>query len=89
MPTLKNGSSGMVVARLQNVLANGAPGQWLTGPGPVDGDFGPQTKASVVAFQKWGGVKSDGVVGDATWSVSLHAVSATLESAVGLDFATG
>ena len=29
---------------------------------------------------------ADGVVGDQTWSVSLHAASATLESAVGLNF---
>jgi murein L,D-transpeptidase YcbB/YkuD len=39
----------------------------------------------VVAFQSWGGVAADGIVGDRTWSVSLHAASATLETAVGLD----
>lgn len=87
MPTLEEGSSGMVVARLQNVLTNGAPGQWSTAPGPIDEAFGPQTRASVEAFQAWGGVPADGVVGDLTWSVSLHALSATLESVVGLDFA--
>jgi peptidoglycan hydrolase-like protein with peptidoglycan-binding domain len=38
----------------------------------VDGVFGPQLEAAVV--------------GDQTWSVSLHAASATLESAVGLNF---
>ena len=86
MPTLEQGSTGLVVARLQNVLTNGAPGQWGTGPGPVDEDFGPQTKASVEAFQTWGGVTADGIVGDQTWSVSLHALSATLESTVGLQF---
>jgi len=58
-------------------------------PGAVDGSFGPQTKASVKAFQTWGEVPSDGVVGDRTWSVSLHAAGATLESAVGLQFVTG
>jgi hypothetical protein len=42
-----------------------------------------------VAFQAWGGVAQDGVVGDQTWSVSLHAASATLETAVGLQFAIG
>jgi hypothetical protein len=31
-------------------------------------------------------VPTDGVVGDTTWSVSLHAASATLESVVGLQF---
>jgi len=28
----------------------------------------------------------DALVGDQTWAVSLHAASATLESAVGLNF---
>jgi peptidoglycan hydrolase-like protein with peptidoglycan-binding domain len=50
------------------------------------GNFGPHTKASVLAFQTWGGVAQDGIVGDQTWVVSLHAASATLETAVGLQF---
>ena len=58
-------------------------------PQGVDGSFGPKTKASVQAFQSWGGVAADGIVGDQTWSVSLHAASATLESAVGLNFVIG
>jgi peptidoglycan hydrolase-like protein with peptidoglycan-binding domain len=86
MPTLHEGSTGLVVARLQNVLTNGAPGQWATGPGPIDEKFGPLTKASVQAFQGWAGVATDGIVGDQTWSASLHALSATLESVVGLEF---
>jgi|GEM_PF-4891225 murein L,D-transpeptidase YcbB/YkuD len=45
-----------------------------------------RTEASVRGFQSWGGVMVDGVVGDRTWSVSLHTVSATLESVVGLAF---
>jgi peptidoglycan hydrolase-like protein with peptidoglycan-binding domain len=86
MPTLSEGSHGQVVHNLQQVLKNGAPGQWGTGPGAVDGHFGPSTRAAVVAFQNWGHVPDDGVVGDRTWSVSLHAASATLESEVGLQF---
>jgi hypothetical protein len=31
----------------------------------------------------------DGVVGDQTWAVSLHAASATLETAVSLHFVIG
>ncbi len=89
MPTLQIGSSGAVVKSLQTLLTNGAPGQWVTTPGPSDGSFGPKTKASVVAFQKWGGVAQDGVVGDQSWAVSLHAASATLESAVGLNYVIG
>jgi peptidoglycan hydrolase-like protein with peptidoglycan-binding domain len=87
MPTLREGSSGAVVSSLQQVLANGASGQWNTSPGAIDGNFGPATTASVKAFQTWGGVAADGIVGDQTWAVSLHAASATLESAVGLQYA--
>jgi peptidoglycan hydrolase-like protein with peptidoglycan-binding domain len=86
MPVLKEGSSGPVVRSLQTLLTNGALGEWGTTPQGIDGIFGPKTKASVEAFQTWGGVKVDGVVGDQTWAVSLHAASATLESAVGLNF---
>jgi peptidoglycan hydrolase-like protein with peptidoglycan-binding domain len=89
MPTLKEGARGEVVRDLQEILTNGAQGQWGTTPGPIDGDFGPQTRASVVAFQSWGGVAADGIIGDQTWSVSLHAASATLETAVGLDHVIG
>jgi peptidoglycan hydrolase-like protein with peptidoglycan-binding domain len=89
MPTLREGSSGEVVRSLQQVLTDGAPSQWNTTPGAIDGSFGPNTKASVKAFQVWGGVTADGVVGDQTWAVSLHAMSATLESQVGLNFVIG
>ena len=86
MPTLKEGDSGDVVRSLQTVLTNGAPGDWGTTPQGIDVYFGPHTKASVEAFQSWGGIAADGVVGDQTWSVSLHALSRTLETAVGLNF---
>ena len=86
MPTLRDGSAGDIVRSLQQVLTNGASGQWNTTPGAVDGSFGPHTKASVKAFQTWGGVVSDGVVGDQTWGVPLHAAGATLETAVGLQY---
>jgi peptidoglycan hydrolase-like protein with peptidoglycan-binding domain len=89
MPTLAEGSSGDVVRALQTVLTNGAPGAWGITPQGIDGDFGPLTKASVEAFQSWGGVPVDGIVGDQTWSVSLHAASATLETKVGLNFVIG
>jgi peptidoglycan hydrolase-like protein with peptidoglycan-binding domain len=89
MPTLQEGATGPVVRSLQTVLTNGAPGQWNTTPGAIDGDFGPHTRASVVAFQSWGGVAADGIVGDRTWSVSLHAASATLETEVGLQYVIG
>ncbi|KYH45328.1 peptidoglycan-binding protein [Branchiibius sp. NY16-3462-2] len=87
MPTLQQGASGAVVTNLQQILTNGAAGQWGTTPGGVDGQFGPHTLASVKAFQRWGHVTQNGVVADPTWDVSLHAMSADLESAVGLQFA--
>jgi peptidoglycan hydrolase-like protein with peptidoglycan-binding domain len=89
MPTLEEGSTGPAVSSLQTLLTNGAPGQWNTTPQGIDGNFGPRTKASVIAFQAWGGVAQDGIVGDRTWAVSLHAASATLETAVGLQFVIG
>lgn len=89
MPLLQEGSTGAVVQSLQTLLTNGAAGQWNVTPQGIDGNFGPHTKASVEAFQSWGGVTVDGVVGDQTWAVSLHAASQTLETAVGLNFVTG
>jgi peptidoglycan hydrolase-like protein with peptidoglycan-binding domain len=89
MPTLQVGSTGAVVSSLQTLLTNGASGQWNITPQGIDGNFGPHTKAAVVAFQAWGGVVQDGIVGDQTWSVSLHALTATLETAVGLQYVIG
>ena len=89
MPLLAEGSTGYVVRHLQTVLTEGAPGGWVTTPQGIDGQFGPHTRASVAAFQAWGGVSVDGVVGDQTWEVSLHAAGATLESVVGLNFVIG
>jgi len=88
MPLLQVGSTGDVVRSLQNVLAEGA-GEWGVGPQGVDGIFGPHTRASVEAFQRWSQVSVDGMVGDQTWTVSLHAAGATLESVVGLEFVIG
>ena len=89
MPTLQEGSTGAVVNSLQTLLTNGAPGEWNTTPKGIDGNFGPHTKASVVAFQARDGAVQDGVVGDQTWAVSLHAASATLETSVGRQFVNG
>jgi peptidoglycan hydrolase-like protein with peptidoglycan-binding domain len=86
MPLLKAGAKGDVVRDLQEVLAAGADsGDWPS-PGEADGDFGAETKKSVEDFQKWGKVDADGIVGDKTWAVPLHATNSTLETAVGLDW---
>lgn len=34
----------------------------------IDGDFGPETKAAVVEFQKYHGFSQDGIVGNVTWT---------------------
>jgi peptidoglycan hydrolase-like protein with peptidoglycan-binding domain len=88
MPVLHEGSTGPVVHSLQTVLTNGSS-EWGTGPGGIDGHFGPKTRASVEAFQHWGGVSVDGTVGEQTWDVSLHAMSQTLETQVGLQYVIG
>lgn len=60
---LRQGSRGGEVASLQRALA--AAG---FSPGPVDGDFGPKTRAAVLAFQRAKGLAADGVVGPQTRS---------------------
>ena len=85
MPTLKQGSTGLVVGRLQNVLTNAAPGQWETTPGPIDEHFGPKTTKAVKAFQKFSGLKASGVVDDKTWAAELPSLNSTLATTVGVD----
>lgn len=57
MKTLKKGSTGDEVKKLQKLLG-------VT----VDGDFGPKTEAAVKEFQKAHGLDSDGIVGPKTWA---------------------
>jgi peptidoglycan hydrolase-like protein with peptidoglycan-binding domain len=86
MPLLKEGASGEVVRSLQSLLSNGA---WGPVPGAVDGQYGPKTRASLEGFQSWAHVGVDGIVGERTWDASLHAMSKTLETQIGLQFVTG
>lgn len=55
-PVLKIGSTGPAVAELQQKLGVTA-----------DGQFGPHTRAAVVAFQQAHALGADGVVGAMTW----------------------
>ncbi len=61
MATLKQGSSGPDVQDLQQKLKD-----LRFDPNGVDGNFGPGTKAAVIAFQQSKGLQADGVVGPAT-----------------------
>lgn len=61
-PTLKSGSRGADVTRLQQALR--ASGQSLS----VDGVFGSGTARAVTAYQGRVGLKKDGVVGAQTWA---------------------
>lgn len=61
-PLLANGARGPEVAALQQKLA-----RLGFDPGPVDGKFGPQTQAAVIAFQQERHLAVDGIVGPETW----------------------
>lgn len=80
MPVLSEGSAGPAVRSLQELLTRGAYGLWEVTPQGVDGEFGPNTAASVRAFQAWARLDVDGVVGQKTWDAA-----GAPEFAVGLD----
>jgi peptidoglycan hydrolase-like protein with peptidoglycan-binding domain len=86
MPVLQEGSSGSVVERLQEVLNEGA---WSGAPVTTDGSFGPHTADAVRAFQHYGSLTQDAVVGELTWDASVGATMHTLETTVGTEFVVG
>src|ERR1041385_5851403 len=61
MPILKQGSSGPDVKDLQQKLNDLG-----FDPNGVDGNFGPGTRAAVIAFQRSKGLQADGLAGPAT-----------------------
>ncbi|HZV03397.1 MAG TPA: peptidoglycan-binding protein [Planctomycetota bacterium] len=62
-PTIQEGSTGPAVSLCQQLLTNKG-----YDPGGIDGDFGPNTRAAVIAFQAANGLATDGVVGPMTWA---------------------
>ncbi|MET7637217.1 peptidoglycan-binding protein [Streptomyces sp. NPDC005438] len=60
-PGLSNGSSGANVTTAQYLLRH--QGYDIA----VDGDFGPATENTVIAFQKKKGYSADGAIGSETW----------------------
>lgn len=66
--SIKEGTRGDSVATIQNQLNRIAVNYPNIPPiYPVDGIFGPQTKAAVTTFQKQFSLTQDGIVGSATW----------------------
>ena len=58
---LREDSQGQAVVRLQKQLK-----KLGFNPGNIDGDFGPATKAAVIAFQKSRDLLADGIAGRRT-----------------------
>jgi hypothetical protein len=72
-PLLQQGSRGEAVKDLQRTLVGLGYG---VGPAGVDGDFGPDTKEAVVAFQEdHPPLEVDGIVGPQTWAALDRAQS--------------
>lgn len=66
-PLLSRGTSGTEVERLQERLRDRG-----FFSGNITGNFGPKTEAAVRAAQQYYGIKSDGIVGPATWRVLMR-----------------
>ena len=77
MPILKQGSSGPDVQVLQQTLKGLG-----FDPNGVDGNFGPGTKAAVIAFQQSKGLQADGLAGPATLA-ALQAATAGMPTGGG------
>lgn len=72
--TLSTGSQGFDVAVVQVQLnAKNPPDQKIA----VDGDFGPLTRAAVVAFQRQEGLSPDGIVGPLTHAALTQGLTLT------------
>jgi uncharacterized protein (TIGR02594 family) len=66
--TLRQGDRGPMVADLQGQLA-----ALRYFAGRADGQFGPLTRAAVMAFQADTGIEADGIVGPQTWAAMRNA----------------
>lgn len=86
MPILKQGSSGPDVTALQRKLKSLG-----FDPKGVDGNFGPGTRAAVIAFQQSKGLQADGMAGPATMAAleSANAVSGGAAGSSGATTGTG
>ena len=83
------GPAATLSAACNGYSPTGRPGSGTRPPARLTASSARTPKHPSEAFQTWGGVSADGIVGDQTWAVSLHAASATLETAVGLQYVVG
>lgn len=66
LPTLRRGSKGTYVTKLQTLLKQRG---YNLGSAGIDGDYGPATEAAVKQFQRDWGLTVDGVTGPKTWAM--------------------
>lgn len=68
---ITRGASGKIVEQLQTFLRVIARNNSAIPDVAVDGIFGPQTQAAVIAVQDWFDLEPDGVVGPITWNAII------------------
>jgi peptidoglycan hydrolase-like protein with peptidoglycan-binding domain len=66
---LQEGDSGAAIRELQYYLSYVAQYVDSVTPAAIDGIFGPETRRSVISFQRTYGLTPDGIVGPATWNL--------------------
>ena len=74
---LKKGMSGAAVKEMQELLIKAGED---CGPDGADGDFGNNTFAAVISFQKKHGLAQDGIIGDATMKALKDAAASKKET---------
>jgi len=84
MSVLKQGSSGPEVTALQTRLK-----ELGFDPNGVDGNFGPGTKAALIAFQKSKGLTADGVAGPQTMAALQPGTAAAAGASTGTTTSSG
>ncbi len=67
-PMIQRNSSGAYVSLLQCMITSFSR-TFAATLGNIDGSFGKNTEAAVIAYQQYVGLNPDGVVGTKTWSL--------------------